>query len=533
MNIQQDILRLYEIDQPQLLKINKFNTMCTNILYMNYDYVNRIEVNRIMYDMIKTNKHIGKDTIKKIINDYTINIYDNLLKLKTEGKLTFDIFMKFSKRYFIMTDKFKVFMENWDWEKNFIQNTSEKSFYNNILSQKLDIFNYFGSYFIDNKTEINKLTILYSIANYFKKYDDENKLFLQLGTKIEQNKENIKSIISYFNTMIVNNDSIDNINTILNIANSFTNRTIFDTYYFTMFKNRIMDKTSDLELEQNILKKFQTNKNIEIVNQMKNMLTNVQSIRTSYKELYENVEVEATSTENSGFTTSIGDPLRKKINAEVYNNFYWDNIPHDTITYNIPLKIRPYFAMHKSLFKTLVPNHDIAWNLNFGSVILKLTFGIKSYNLELTIPQYIVLSLFENNKSSSLEYIKIVTNIPKNKIKQLINGFIRSNLIIETIPNVFVLNEYFNHKSENISFKSLMKVDLKTIANVILYAISKNEKMNYSSILEHVNSKFDISEELIKKSLDILVKQHILSYEDTYYKEIIDESDSDDFTDSD
>jgi hypothetical protein len=572
-------LKDYVIDIRDEEKLKRFQYICDCILSNKYSHINRIEINRLTYDLFNTHLVSMHKNLVQSIDNFSIGFRDNIRELVLKKEFNYDFFIESYRHYFTRIDKLKSVL--WYFEKN-IKNVNTQgatisyfdlirtiSFYKNVLSEKynfegeeMNLGKVFGVILESDFKNIEKINPVLGMLKFYEKLytlTSDKTLFVEkIGVSTlmldGHNKNFIKNFVIFIDKKIKEyshtSTKVEKFNIkkiifdIMNLILETENRSVFEMYYFNFFRNRILNDDCDLIFERDILLLFKDCKNIATINKMLNMIRIIKKSfdesEDGYKYLFKTVVVKSSSDKYKDFDSSRID--RDIDHTKFVSYFHWDNIDNTQVRYNLPKEVETLVDMNTALYESLNKDRTIKWNYDHGTSIVQMTMNEVEYNIQLTIPQMAVIMLFRDFKEISAQQISETTDIPLFKLGNVLNSLLRSKILVKesgpsSDPNLkFSLNSNFNSENKNISLVNLMKVNMREVCSFVANIIRKFTKLTETQIIDISEQEFTngITRELIMKAIQIIIDRNIIELKDGNYQEIIEEdTDSDDFTDSD
>ena len=420
------------------------------ISYMDNNNLCESEFHKINYlIVIGDNLDNAKNTIISIIDEKILTLQQNLLLFLSNDNLNLDILIDKIKEidFFVKSNSNKITKLFAEYENN-IFNKELQNKYNNyfILLSNKHIF--------DNNFKNNTLiTLLINNLDYSS--DNLKKIFDILKVIKYYNKtitceiyflhrllNELSSEIIYYNNNL--NNIVNYLEMIINISNIVYDKDIFIDNYIHFLKKRILLDKYNIEIEHILLKKIESlvginlEKNImlhQILNDLiinkfiektlKNKINYVMVRKENWKELYFDKEIK--------FIDKLILPLQ------------------DIITINNQQSLDSTLLKFKNQFKY----KRFYYDYYHSTVLIDLDINNKKYSIKMTLIEYIILSILNENYNTAEKIYKYLEfKINNNILMYGINNLIHHKILIidDNIEATFKFNQNWKSNYSKISF---------------------------------------------------------------------------------
>ena len=339
--------------------------------------------------------------------------------------------------------------------------------FNNIigLSKSLAKLNFFGQN-IDNFKKM--------LSDKFDELENIKK-FVKYINKLELNLETTTEIMSELNKLTFIIDSLK--------SNGFL---LFEEFYKQLHKKK---NTTNANINKHIIQLFIniiSKKEATTVNKLVNDI--LLKMRDYINDIEENNEC------NDGFkliTINNVSEKYKTLDLKFYDrNKMTFNIlkfthTNNTSKFNLTPQIEPYFDMYNTFYRARFPDREVEYNLIESTIIIKIPFLGKNYNIHMTLLQYLVFEcIYNNNLTNNLinltiNYLSKTLNISKTNILLAVNSLLKVKLIKRTLDEninliYFQINDEFTSEDEKISIAPLVFQKSENLTSTKTYLFDRD-----------------------------------------------------------
>ena len=452
----------------------------------------------------------------KLIHVLNLEIIENLFISKFEFHVLNKYLNLIENEFVVTLSKFTLdnFTNNFSLDDNLINHLNKCIKYsldrknlNNIIS---DLFNKLDSK-LNNFTD--KLYLKFMFLLMHDKLDKLNEIYFEkldeiFDCKFKKFNYNLKELIGHFDKYITDvlYKSPNNINLFIDILIyqlDTDNEEIFVIYknylikrlYKYNFSKKYRDIESKLILEfQNKLKFY----NIYKLKKINDDLYTSHELSNEFNNIFkQNSDLIITTPGIWNISSSKPDFQNKEFNEE----------------FNL------FIGKANEFYKCKYNNRDLNWNTQLSSCVLNYNIGDKQIQLECSLDQADILFNFNKESVLTLKKSKGLVALVKNKI------IIRDG-------NNFSLNNNFNTKKKFISIrtykpnKKLKKKEeqeeIITKKDIISLFVVRKLKHDYilekENLINQVNEKYNYDNDLINKTLEKLVDDCYIEFDNGKYK---------------
>jgi cullin 1 len=466
-----------------------------------YKYLNPI-TDKYLIDIIY-DEFLIKPYNKILLNEtYGIEfMLDN--KMYNDLYRIYKLYNKYSEQLDIIVDLFK---NNIYKSSNFNSNIEELILINN----KYDLFIYKS--FEDNK--------LFKIA--------KKDVFISFVNK----DNNIELIISFIDKLLKSDISEkyeSYIDSIIILYSYIIDKDIFINLYRKSLSKRLLNqKSTNNDLEKYIISKIKIESGLQITSKIEGMMN----------------DLVLSNQQNNYFNDYLKDKsifiYNTEFNIHVLTNSHWPNFRlFDVI---IPIEMQKMIILFNEYFLKINTHKKISWIYTQGTLLLKGVFNKKSYDINVSTLQAIVLLLFNDTLVSTLNFENIakLTNIPHEILKRVLHSLscgkfyilkkiekdneVSDNKIIKN-TDIFEFNNKFTSPIRKIKIpmpsiddikenSSKIEEDRSYIIEASIVRIMKSRKtMDHNSLVSEVLSQlihFKPEPKAIKRIIESLIERDFL-----------------------
>jgi len=234
---------------------------------------------------------------------------------------------------------------------------------------------------------------------------------------------------------------------VMDLFKYIRDRDIFEKgYSFFLSKRLLTIKNLNQDTEKIFLGKLRQECGSHYTSKMETMLTDINLSKDFYDEFKTHMkEVHGTSEQSA--TGNFSDLFDVKVLTMVN----WPSIVPKI--YQIPEEVKSWSIYFEGYYTNKYPGRKLIWTLSLGNAELRSMVGGRKKEFLVSTVQMMVLTLFNQKPSLSVEEILMRTKVPIEEIDNHIGGLLAIQLLKkeqdekELSPNdVLYVNEKFTHK---------------------------------------------------------------------------------------
>lgn len=527
-----------------------FVDCCMKILNNNTADINKIKLNFMVHQLISQGYEYTINTIIKLFETYFKQFYDEIQICLDDQSFNPEYFLDkydyINKNSYILTKNLSlidncIINEN-NNNKSTINIIKNYMFYKIIIDRlyKYDNKNMYLyeilSLILQQTQKMDQLSKLFKIVQFYNKLSfivkdnrehyfntELNNKFVfktgDTGNKLLEivcslMNENIKNLIKLTDQKLIET-KINEIRDLISMgSNIVEDKTIFMLLYRANLNDRLINKQTNPDIETELLTSLNYFDDPDLYAKMKYQINDIKlskQYNDSFKKI--NVQVKSDKYKNLDITKINKD----NVDFTVGRSYAWDLNEDETL--NIPIELSVYFDIFNNYYKSKYPDRELNCQYDKSSAIIKLQLNEKNYNIQMTLPQLIVLTIINNNGTISAKNISVQLNMPLKRLGSILNSLIAVKLLNRedgpaNDPNLlFSINKNCSFLEENISLISLMR---KNIYNVevsdtilraeILSLIAQYDKITIDNLVQSLGEKLKCKIDITRIN-DILIQQ--------------------------
>lgn len=540
-----------------------FVECCLKILDNNSSDVNRIKLNFLIQYLIQRGYEYTMDIIIRMFQ-----IYFDKVSLEIQNSLDNESFnpLYFLDKYDNINKNTYNLARNLNYiDKNIInENKSNRStilvvksymFYNTIINRlyrcndkNMYIYEILSDS-LQQSQKMDELSRLFKIIQFYNKLsfvvrEDREKYFnLDLNNKFvlkvgdASNKllemisnvmnENIKNLLKVTDMKIIE-EKINEIRDLINMgSNIVEDKTLFMLLYRANLSERLLNKQTNADIENELLTSLNYFDNPDIYAKMKYQINDIKSSK-HYNETYKKINVQVKSEKYKNLDANSLN--KEKADFTVARSYAWDLKDDETL--NVPPEVSVYFDIFNGYYKSKYPDRELNCQYDKSTSVVRLELNNKIYNIHMTLPQLIVLTVINNSGTISAINISKQLNMPLRRLGGILNSLIAVKLLnreegAANDPNLlFSLNQNCSFLEENVSLISLMRKNKceNEISDTVLKAeilsfIAQNENTTLENIMLFLEEKLKlkIEQSRVNNILQQQIKSNVVKSETNLY----------------
>ena len=540
-----------------------FIECCMKILNGNYKDVNSVLLNK--YVNIYSAKGIDYITtlLIDVFSEYLTTLSMKIQEMLENNTLTVNEFVNMYNNYNTTTSVLRRaligFDQSIELEKSktnysYIQIIKSIMFYTNVLNRKFlckttniesCLYDIIITMLI-TKPNTQDIVSIYKIFVFYKNLgiianksgkspiDTEiiNKITISDG---KLSKYMINTLVSDINSSIINlhnmtdktevQKMITNIRDQINIGSSFVqDKSLFLVMYRMALTDRLLNTTVNCEIEKEFAMSLSFNSDPDIYAKIMMQIKDIHATK-KHNQCFQKMTLTTTSEKYRNYDVS---KFRRDIcNYIVFKSYAWDIEPEDQ--YTMPINLCIYLDVFNAYYKGQYKDRVLTCLNDKSTVLLKMTFGAKEYNIHMTLSQYLVLNLInEKGEISPMEIAKTL-GMRLKRLSVILNSIISFKLITRsegprTDPNIpFRINNEFTYHTDKFSivglYNNILNNSLKgesvqssgpssaALKAIIIGFLVNGNTATKPEILEQVCKRFNITigESIIDPILNELI----------------------------
>lgn len=504
------IRHVYHAEDAQHL----FKQCCSSLLQTGEEF-NVLEFHNLVFHLTNQNPLSVSTLLVEVFDEVTREIHDKL-----NNNITMEIFVTTYNNYLANSLILSKYLSYYDSKVtiggsdkySFVGLVRKYMFYRNVINAKYDyqgqptymyaiLRNQIENSNLSQEENINLIKQLFKMYSFYRNMSNSlknnndlfdvnsDKVFLEsLGT----NQTFVRTIAYYIHNTIkqTKSDKDKGFESITNLVNlisvHFGERDLFNMYYEKLLEMRLLENSSNVDVEMSIINNFTRPKDNKFIQNMLYKIEDVKSMESNDKMLHTKVKIQLTD-EKYGKKIDVTKLNIKKLSAKVFRKHAWE-ASKSGIENNmtVPLDVAPYIDIYNQYYKIKYPYRKLEWNFNVGTGVIKIKLGNKNYNLQLNIPEMYLLLQF--NISKQFTAIELASNLglPMSQIGKILNTLLKAKILKReqgkqpTDPTmlIFLNNEFYNDK-DNISLIGVQVQEDKPVDK--LAVLKKNVISNLSN----------------------------------------------------
>jgi len=545
--------------------LDTFKSVCNNILDGRSCNLSLVYINQLVYTLVNNYVSDLNNAMFQVLTEHTQKIALHVQTTFDNNTFAIDDFVEIFKIYSSRTEKLRSVLTFYDENVKYEGHNSKKYsyinlmrnylFYYNVINHKYvydgvqkDFYDLLTHIFSTQTVNFTSLMPLFKIYQYFNRLsfavgelrsiafntDTDDKFLSSLG----DNQEFVKNLCMYLNSGLrsyrelslgSNPDAslkIESVRETLmdmaKIVKSFDEDDMFINFYKYLMRQRLIEKTTDIQLEMDMINAYKSQHNekkflvlLMMCADAKESAENTHIYRrikvNPISDKFQDVDIESLNRDRVDimvFRDNIFPDLDEEVDAQTA-----DNTNGISNMMNVPLDIISYPDIFKIFYKVKYENRLLNFSYNTSTAVVNAELNGKMYYIQMTFMQMCVFSLFtKKSKWSPLE-ISNDLNIKLPELETVINSFLNSSLLVrddgdanDPCVNLYVNHNFSFEKSNKISIVQYMKKSVPKETNA-----SKQLKL-LDSVLKCMS---DVGEPLTMDSIKLLVSSFDLPFETT------------------
>jgi cullin 1 len=277
----------------------------------------------------------------------------------------------------------------------------------------------------DDSQFIKELIELHNDMLYFVKYvfydkhifmDSLNKAFTEI---INVNIKDIKSadLLAIYSDKLLklggekmNDYEIENqINNLILLFKYLNDKDIFEDTYRNLLSKRILNQrlTND-DLERQTISKIKLICGSQFTFRLEGMMNDLLSCNNESEHFQEFINNNNIELNNIDF------------NVQIFTNGYWPLLK--SVRINIPTVMQKCVDTFTQFYKNKIPSNKITWQHAYGNVTMKSIFKGKSYDIQVSTLQSIIMIAFNDHETLDFSTLSKITNLEDDILKRVLHS---------------------------------------------------------------------------------------------------------------
>lgn len=550
-----------------------FVNECIKILNGHYTQVNSIAISKILNMMYQNGFEYMTNILIEIMTIHTTNIAKKIQYALDTNTFEINEFITEHNKYVknssilrncLINFDCAVTLENSKVNPSYIHLIKSYIFYANVINKRynckdteLYLYEIISKY-LDPKMDMHNLIAIFKIYNFYNrlsqivKSDKEkyfntelvDKLLIKDGDLSQQFLSmiiadidvNIKELYNLTDAKIAGT-KLQYIRDQITVGSNFINdKTLFMVMYRAQLSDRLMSENINPLIEKELLTSLNYKNEPDIYAKMVYQINDA-AVSIKHNINYQQLNINITSAKYKEYDIS---KLNKKIcKFNVYKSYAWDITSAETI--NMPLDAAIYVDIFNVYYREQYKDRVLSCMYDKSTITIKMELNGKSYNIHMTLAQYIVLNLINERVCISAVDIARTLGTGLKRLNTILNNLICSRLINReqgpstdpTIP--FKINNAFTYPTEKISLVKLLRKPLApnsdsqtaeksmpsatNIKALIIGIMVNNTEIEKSALIEQLNKRTGciISSEIVTSMVNDFIKMgKILETSTTY-----------------
>lgn len=585
----------------------------SEILKGNYSVVNQLAINStVCYALSK-----GVDTLQKIlisvINESTKNLHKSIQKMLSNSKYTNKNFLELYNEHvknvmslkrvlFVVSDYLKT-----DTGKNLINVYANYIFYTNVINSKYTVKGEeFYLYEIllknSNKTDLEEFFSLFKLYNYYFGFSFSLKTEREKYFNIELDKiftssdtsnssdfvkivmtdidRSIRSLLKPEEDQKILENTIQRASEYIKMCLKICDKTTFMANYLKYLQIRLMERSSNCDVENEFIKSFNFKDEPELYIKMRFCVNDMMMSNYVTQLIHGIGNVQFTSQKYVNCDTSKFN--KNMCDYTTIRQYAWKDGKLGNMNYTERINEPPEVSFHIDLLDSLLKSKEGSFHEEFSNrtlfvdydnstAIMEVELSGKTYKFNATLMQIIVFMTINNSGSISATDLSEKLGISLKNLALILNSFISTKLVSKSASSnkdpqmILAINTKWSHKDDKVCLVSQLEnikqkmqggniTEKKVSAQVneevvevkdplpissqsdensiakaqLLKYFSENNESSYKQVKKYVRmNKLNIHKHTIKEILKRLVKTKILEQNGDMYLYSKPQSDTD------
>jgi hypothetical protein len=257
---------------------------------------------------------------------------------------------------------------------------------------------------------------------------------------------------------------------IIKMSKKIVDKLKFIVGYSDMLSQRLQSGTTICNIEIELLKHISYKTDPELFTKMRTRIVDVDE-SLHFKKMFNEVNININSEKYASYDKTQYDSKICAIN--VLNSYAW-NVKHD-MHCEVPVEFSAYIDIFNACYKMKYPDRTLSNPSDESTCILDMTFGSKTYQINMTFIQMCVIyELNKNGKMSATQLSQKLKITSLSMLGNVMNSLTMTKLVTRengelNNPNIpYNINKSFSYLSDKVSivnvYKKLSNPSMPTIA---------------------------------------------------------------------
>lgn len=471
----------------------QFEEACLNVL-KDVPNVNRSLINFCELRLLNENPSTINNILMNVFFVHTEEFSGEITKNVTSNTFSVETFLMMYKKFQKQTFVLQKLLYNFDKcvkvdnNKNFSHINLMRSyiFYRNVVNKQYGnvnnkqylwklLINSITNNKLDTSKTISHINDVYKLIDYYKKLSfcaTDKELLFNNELEHETDFSNLDSdgtlcdcFLNDINDMIINvckktitdktnlSTLVHPIVSIIKTSEKIVDKLKFIVGYSQLLTTRLLARTSKYIVENELLKHISQKTDPELHAKMKICVVDINE-SDQFQNMFNNVNVSISSDKYAEFDSSSFDP--KKCTINVLGQYGWNT--QQINEYNVPIDVMPYVDVFKKCYQVYHLDRKLTVSPNTSTCVVDMTFGEKTYNINMTVAQMSVFYEVNKNGKMTANELSKKLNVPTlQTIGTVLNSLTMTKFLTRgegelSNPDVpYTVNKSFTFLSDKVS----------------------------------------------------------------------------------
>lgn len=528
-----------------------FTELCKNVLENKQCKYSLSYIKQIIYTMVNKFPMETNKILFSILSESTKDISTAVQNKFLTNQFNINTFIEEFMDYCEKTERLRNLLKFYDSNIRFESNDNTMYSYLNLMRNYLFYYNVINKHYkyegetdfmynqvskvlTKTKVDFKCLMPLFKMYRYYSKLSDvvgelrpqvfnvdtDDQFLSGLGV----NQEFVKNLCIYMSNGIISynkfmvsqvsdatdSDIKDLRNTLIDmakIARSFNDVVLFANYYKFLLKQRIIDGTTNLDFEHDILNElnFSDKEKSMHFSPIRYIIDDARE-NANDMHIYKKIKIVPVSGKYNDDVSNINKDI-------IYFNIFRDNLDEDLEeqpNFKIPIEIEPLVKVFKSFYTEKYPYRNLFLNYTQSTGIIKVKLNGKQYFIKMTLPQMFVALMFNRKPVWTPAELSCELGIDLKTLAPILNSFLKSSIFERAKGDPMDINLGFYYKHD-FRFDDSDKISITRYMNSSEPAVGNVDKVqkNMTLLNKVITIVRDIDGSLDRETLGALVKDGI------------------------
>lgn len=539
------------IKTPDEKLFSDFTEICKSIIDNKQCKYSLSFIRQVTFTIVNKFPQETNKILFSILSDYTMDISATVQNKFLTNNFKINSFVEDFMDYCNKTERLRNVLKFYDSNIRFESNDNTMYsylnlmrnylFYYNVINKQYEyggktdfMYNQISNLLVKSKVDFNCLMPLFKMHRYYSKLsnvlgdlrphvfnvDTDDQFLSGLGV----NQEFVKNLCMYISNGIISyhkftvsqisdatdSDIIDLKNTLIDmvkIARTFNDVILFATYYKHLLKQRIIDGTTNLNFEQDLLNElnFKDKEKSIHFSPIRYIIDDARE-NANDMHIYRKIKIVPVSEKYGGDVS--------KINKDIISfNILRDNLDDDVDEqprFKMPIEIEPLIKVFTAFYAEKYPYRNIFLDFTNSTGIIKVTLNGKQYFIKMTLPQMFVALMFNRKPVWTPAELALELGIDLKTLAPILNSFLKSTLFEREKGNPTDINLGFYYK-QDFRFDDSNKISITRYMNSTEPVVENVDKVHKTMTLLNkvITIVKDLDGSLDRETLGALVQDGI------------------------